>query len=155
MAKLLHALVLGASLPPESFGSEFYIPTLDALLALKPMWKASIQMMTMRAGQLGLLSEEQTRLFHINIGRRKWREREPLDDTMPPEQPRLLKRAIELIIEHGAQTRDQVLNAVPVAAADIEEMANLTPGYLTQMPDLVSLKGDIPKILGFRKPETE
>jgi Zn-dependent peptidase ImmA (M78 family)/transcriptional regulator with XRE-family HTH domain len=141
-------------LPARPFESDFYIPTLDALLALKPKWKASIAMMTTRAGHLGLLSEEQVRFFYINIGRRKWRDREPLDDTMPAEQPRLLKRSIELLIENGVQSREQILGAIPVAPADIEEMANLEPGYLTQIPEVVSLRQvGSGNVVAFKKPE--
>lgn len=146
-------------LPAGSFESDFYIPTLDALLALKPKWKTSIAMMATRAGQLGLLSDEQVRFFYINIGRRKWREREPLDDTMPPEQPRLLKRAIELIVENNVRSRDQILAELPFAAADIEEMANLVPGYLTQAPEIVSLREGVEtNVVPFQanaKPPTE
>jgi Zn-dependent peptidase ImmA (M78 family)/DNA-binding XRE family transcriptional regulator len=129
-------------LPADSFGDDFYIPTLDALVALKPKWKASIAMMTTRAGQLGLLSEEQVRFFYINIGRRKWRNQEPLDDSLEPEQPRLLKRAVELLVDRNIQSREDILRAVPVAAADIEELANLEPGWLTRsaQPELVSVK---------------
>jgi Zn-dependent peptidase ImmA (M78 family) len=151
--KQAHRFAGSFLLPAAAFESDFYIPTLDALLALKPKWKASIAMMASRAGQLGLLSEDQLRFFRINIGRRKWREREPLDDTMTPEQPRLLKRSIELLVENSVQAREQILRAIPVAPADIEEMANLQPGYLTQSPELVSLRerGD-GKIIEFRKP---
>lgn len=152
--KQAHRFAGAFMLPAGSFESDFYIPTLDALLALKPKWKASIAMMATRSGQLGLLSEEQTRFFYINIGRRKWRDREPLDDTLPPEQPRLLKRSIELIVESGVQTREQILNAVPIASADIEEMANLGTGYLTQIPELVTLRAqaDTSKVIEFKKP---
>ena len=142
-------------LPAASFESDFYIPTLDALVALKPKWKASVAMMTTRAGQLGLLSEEQLRFFYINIGRRKWRDREPLDDTLLPEQPRLLKRSIELVIENGVQTREQILSAIPIAPADIEEMANLSPGYLTQPPELVTLREQADgRVVRFKKPSS-
>lgn len=138
-------------LPAESFETDFYIPTLDALVALKPKWKASIAMMTTRAGQLGLLSEEQVRFFYINMGRRKWREKEPHDDTLQPEQPRLLKRSIELLIENGVQTRDQVLSAIPVAPGDIEEVANLSVGYLTQPPVPIELR-EPDKVVAFKRP---
>jgi Zn-dependent peptidase ImmA (M78 family) len=140
-------------LPSESFGGDFFIPTLDALVTLKAKWKASLAMMTIRSGQLGLLSEEQVRLFYINLGRRKWREREPLDDTLPFEQPRLIKRSIELLIERGVQTRDQVLAATHVAPADIEELANLEPGFLTQAPDVVALRERADeKVIEFKRP---
>lgn len=144
-------------LPAESFSDDFFIPTLDALVALKSKWKASIAMMTMRSGQLGLLSDEQVRLFYINISRRKWKEREPLDDTLVPEEPRLIKRSIELLIDRGVQSRDQILAAANVAAADIEEMANLAPGYLTQIPDVVALRENIDptKVIEFKKPTAD
>lgn len=140
-------------LPEDRFRDEFYIPTLDALVALKPRWGASIAMMATRAGQLGLLSEEQVRFFYINIGRRKWREREPLDESMPPEQPRLLRRAVEMLIDRGVVTREAILHAVPIAPDDLEELASLEPGYLTRPPAPPELSMNHEgKVVGFRRP---
>lgn len=127
-------------LPADSFESDFVVPTLDSLLSLKPRWLTSVGMMVMRGEHLGLISEEQAGFLQIGISRRKWRDKEPFDDSIPCEQPRLLKRAIEMLVEGGVQTRAEVAASINVPTADVEELANLTPGYLAQSPDIVSIR---------------
>lgn len=137
-------------LPAESFESEFFVPTLESLLRLKPRWLTSVGMMVMRGEHLGLISEEQGRFLQIGISRKKWRDKEPYDDSIPCEQPRLLKRAIEMLVDGGIQTRAQVAASIKVPAADLEELANLTPGYLAQAPDIVSIRhGDNGTVIQF------
>ena len=66
-------------LPAKTFAGDF-CPNLDALCSMKITWRVSIQAMIVRAGNLGLIDDDQkTRLF-VNLSRRGWRMREPYDD---------------------------------------------------------------------------
>ena len=91
-------------LPKVSFGEDLFAVNLDSLRALKPKWKTSIAMMIVHAQHGGLLSEDAERRLWINLSRRGWRRVEPGDESMEAEQPRLLRRAFELILQEGAQT---------------------------------------------------
>ncbi len=127
-------------LPASSFANDFYAANLDAFSALKPKWKASVAMMIYRSADLGFVSKEQTRRLWINRTRRGWKFREPLDDDLPIEEPRLLRRAFELLINEGVQSRDEIRFALPYAPSDIEELAGLPPGFLEEKPAPISLK---------------
>jgi hypothetical protein len=118
-------------LPAESFATDFPAVSLELFRALKPKWKVSIAMMLMRARQLGSVSEEQYRKLWVSYSRRGWRKHEPLDNDLPPENPRVLRRAIELLVDSGVQTRADILTRLPFSASDIEELAGLAHGYLT------------------------
>lgn len=127
-------------LPADSFANAFYAANLDAFQALKPQWKVSVAMMIYRSADLGFVSKEQTRRLWINRTRRGWKFREPLDDELPIEEPRLLSRAFELLVNEGVQSRDQIRFALPYALGDIEELAGLSPGFLEEKPAPISLK---------------
>jgi Zn-dependent peptidase ImmA (M78 family)/transcriptional regulator with XRE-family HTH domain len=132
-------------LPEDSFSSDVFLPSLDTFQALKPKWGVSIQLMLHRAYDIDLISDKQARRMWINCARRGWRKREPLDDRLPVEEPRLLRRAFEILIGERVQTRAQVLSALPYNVSDIEELAGLPEGYLTERPAAVSLKDYVSK----------
>jgi Zn-dependent peptidase ImmA (M78 family)/transcriptional regulator with XRE-family HTH domain len=127
-------------LPEEAFASDFFSASLDTFQALKPKWGVSIQLMVHRAHDLDLISDEQAKRLWINCTRRGWRITEPLDDRLPVEEPRLLRRALEMLITERVQTRAQILSALPYSIGDIEELAGLREGFLTEKPVTVSLK---------------
>ena len=116
-------------LPEKSFMDELWAPTLDAFLSLKDRWKVAVAAMIMRCRQLGLLSQEQEQRMWINYGRRRWRHEEPLDDVIPIERPRLLKRCFDLVTREGIRTRQQILSDLRFAASDIEALCGLSSGY--------------------------
>jgi len=54
---------------------------------------------------------------------------EPGDDTRAPEQPRLLKRTIELLSSSGVMPIESVSSYIGLAANDVEKLA----GWLRQV----------------------
>ena len=127
-------------LPALAFSNDFSVANLDAFRALKPKWKVSVAMMVYRSIELGLVEKEQARRLWINRTRRGWRLKEPLDDRLPIEKPRLLRRAFSMLIEHGVQSRADIRVALPYAPGDIEELAGLPPRFLEDDPAPISLK---------------
>ena len=122
-------------LPASTFADDFYVPTLDSIRILKSKWMVSIGAMIKRAAQLDLITSEQERRLWINYSRRGWRRREPLDDELPIEQPRLLSRSIELIVNNRIQNlAAMVEGAPPYQPMDIEQLAGLRPGYFNEGP---------------------
>jgi Zn-dependent peptidase ImmA (M78 family)/transcriptional regulator with XRE-family HTH domain len=119
-------------LPEKAFTSELWSPTLDAFRSLKERWRVSIGAMIKRCEELEMITEQETKRLFINYNRREWRIREPFDDTLIAEQPRLLRRSFELLISEGVKTRAQILLDLPFAPTDIEDLACLPSGYLTQ-----------------------
>jgi Zn-dependent peptidase ImmA (M78 family)/transcriptional regulator with XRE-family HTH domain len=125
-----HSFARAFLLPEKTFGADAFAPTLDAFRALKPKWKVSIQAMIFRAKDLGLLTPEQERRIWPNLSRRGWRTFEPLDDTLEPEEPRLLRRSVELLVSSGAAAPQDLVFHNALHAEDIEELIGLPKGYL-------------------------
>jgi len=119
-------------LPSTSFPNEIYTTRLDAFLPLKERWKVSIQAMVYRCKDLDIINDDQALNLYKQISFRKWRKKEPLDDPrrIPIEQPRLLKRAIELVLESGRKHPDEILNELHLNPAWIETFCALPAGSL-------------------------
>jgi Zn-dependent peptidase ImmA (M78 family) len=129
MEQQAHAFSSAFLLPAASFSLECHRPTLDLFRALKPKWKVSIQLMIRRSGELGYLSEQESRRLWINLARRGWRLQEPLDDSLDHEMPRFLRRSFELLVEKGIIARNEIPFQLRLAASDIESLSNLRKGY--------------------------
>lgn len=118
-------------LPAREFANDLVAPTLDGLLMLKERWGASVGAMIMRCRALGIIDDEEVRRLFINYNRRGWRGNEPLDARLPTEEPQLLRRSLEMLIEERVRTVEQILDDLPFPPGDIEEIAGLAPGTLT------------------------
>lgn len=119
-------------LPSISFPNEVYTTRLDAFVPLKERWKVSIQAMVYRCRDLDLIDSDQALNLYKQISFRRWRKKEPLDDPqkIPIEQPRLLRRAVELILEHGRKHPEEILNELALSADWIETFCALPQGAL-------------------------
>ncbi|MEZ5740833.1 MAG: ImmA/IrrE family metallo-endopeptidase [Burkholderiaceae bacterium] len=68
---------------------------------------------------------------------------EPGDDDRRPEQPRLLRRTIDLLVEEKVMPLDAIPRHIGLAAGDIEALAGLPEGYFqgkTKVVEFVRLK---------------
>jgi Zn-dependent peptidase ImmA (M78 family)/transcriptional regulator with XRE-family HTH domain len=117
-------------MPQKSFPCEVYTTKLDAFVALKHRWKTAIQAMVYRCKELDVIDEDQYTNLYKQISWRRWRTREPLDESIPLEEPRLLGRAVELVLSSGSQTSDDISAAVQINRRDIEQFCNLPKGAL-------------------------
>lgn len=114
-------------LPKGSFPKEVMSTSLAHFITLKRRWRVSIQAMIYRCDDLGLLSENQVLYLRKRLGRKL----EPLDGELSPEEPKLLRQAIELLISDGGKTSDSIVNALKLPPKDIEELCNLESGSLS------------------------
>lgn len=122
-------------LPKSSFPNEIYTLKLDAFLPLKERWKVSIQSMVYRCKDLDIIDADQYLNLYKQISFRKWRKREPLDDPrrIPLEEPRLMRRAMELVLEKRKHP-DEIANELHLSREWIEAFCNLPAGTLRGKP---------------------
>lgn len=132
-----HRFARAFLLPLASFGDDLFGVSLDAFRALKPRWNVSIATMIFRARDAGLLSEDTERRLRIGMSRHKWRIKEPYDETTQAEEPRLLRRAFELILDQSDQTPADVTGQLGLSTADIESLSGLPSGYLADYARVV------------------
>ena len=83
--------------PAASVRSEYFSNSMIALKNLKGRWKISIAAISKRLLDLGLINKHQRQYIMINLKNRK---NEILDDTIPTENPALLERAFEMLLEN-------------------------------------------------------
>lgn len=145
-----HLFASAFLMPAESISLELAHPTLDTLQVLKRRWKVSIGAMIMRASTLNLIGEAYTTRLWKNYSARGWRKGEPLDDVLEPESPRLMPRAIKMLLEQGGFTKPYLIETIGLPAADIERLCSLPEGYMTgEMASVIQLNSPV-----FRPPQS-
>jgi Zn-dependent peptidase ImmA (M78 family) len=126
-----HRFAAALLLPAKSFVEELWAPTLDGMLARKDRWKVSVAMMIVRCETIGLVSPDQTKRLWINYNRRGWRGEEPLDNILKFEEPRVLRRGFEALVDENVRSREQIVDDLCLPAREIEQLSALPPGYLS------------------------
>jgi len=130
MERQAHRFASAFLMPESVFVGELYAPTLEAFRAAKMRWRVAIAAMIMRVTDLNLVDEEQARKLWINLGRRKWRTREPFDDAIEPERPRYMSRCIQGMLDRKMVSADDLSFQLGLPTQDIEQLAGLSPGML-------------------------
>lgn len=123
--KQAHRFAAAFLMPAQSYAKEFRFPTLDILLLLKEKWKVSLQAQIHRCKDLGMLCEKDVRNFYININRRGWRKNEPLDESILPENPVMIKEALELLKNEIGIDIETISQDTSIPEIDIRILFNI------------------------------
>ncbi len=115
-------------LPRKSFPQEVLSTSVNYFLELKARWRVSVQAMVYRCKDLGILNKNQVAYLWRQLS--KMRAFEPLDDAFEPERPTLLSAALNMLVTNGVQTRAQIVEALKLNHADIEQLCGTEPGFL-------------------------
>jgi len=129
--KQAHRFASAFLLPAQSFTKDLISPTLDGFWALKDKWQVSIKAMIVRCRDLEIIEDDYARTLFINYNRRGWAKREPLDDKLPIEQPKLLRRSFELLVKENIITVDDITTQLPYPESALEEIIGLPKGFLS------------------------
>lgn len=130
LEKQAHSFAGAFLLPVEMIAPEVRMPvTLDDLLLLKRRWGVSVAAIIMRLRTLGLLDEEGELALFKRRSVRWGSKSEPGDGDRPPEQPRLLRRTIDLLVDENVMPLDAIPRHIGLGAFDIEMLAGLPEGY--------------------------
>jgi len=115
-------------LPSKSFVQDVFMPTLRSLMLVKAKWKVSIGAMIKRMGHLHLISPGREQRMFANCSRRGWRTKEPLDDEIEMEEPRVIRRSFDLLMTNDIIGPDDLESRLGLYINDIEDVTGLT-GY--------------------------
>jgi Zn-dependent peptidase ImmA (M78 family) len=128
-------------LPRKSFPNEVYSPRLMAFVDLKRRWKVAIQAMIYRCKDLGIFDEHQVTNLYKQVSFKGWRKAEPLDgpNGLPFEQPLLLSKVAELVLNNGRMQRDELQTSLGLSSNWVERLLGLADGTLssTAPPDFL------------------
>lgn len=123
------------------FASHFLIPrkalllnhrsiTLDNLLILKRHWGVSVSALIMQYHNLNVINDDYKARLFKNYSYRKWRKNEPFDNQTTPERPTLLRTAIELLINQGGFSNQDIIDKLGCGQAHIESLCCLSREFL-------------------------
>lgn len=116
--------------PQEAFFKEIKRPNLEIFRLSKRRWMVSIAMMIKRAEHLEYISEDDIKTLWVRYSNLKWRTNEPLDDELEVEQPKLVKNIIDLAINEGLLSTEEISNYLHLFHSDIEDCVGLPNNYL-------------------------
>ena len=125
-------------LPAETFATEVRVPpTLDDLLLLKRRWGVSAAAIIMRLKALEMLDEDSALMLFKRRSARWGAKSEPGDEDRRPEQPRLLRRTIDLLVEEKVMPLEAIPRHIGLAVRDVEALAGLPEGYFQGKTNVV------------------
>ncbi|MFG0642067.1 XRE family transcriptional regulator [Delftia sp. WSY_22] len=140
MEKQAHRFAGALLLPAETFADDVRLPVnLDNLLILKQRWGASVGAMLMRLYYIGMLSNEEKHNLFKRRSARWGAKAEPFDEKWEPERPRLLRRAVELLINSGVISAEALPRYSGLSERDVEQLCGLREGYFSSPPQVVEL----------------
>ncbi len=112
-------------MPANAFAKDFLSASLDALIYLKKRWLVSIQAIALRCFNLSLISESQKDYVFKKLSLMDGRKKEPLDNEIPIEVPVLLSRSLQILIEKGIATQEQLLSDLNLPVQELADLSNL------------------------------
>lgn len=141
LEKQAHRFAGAFLFPRESFLGEVAVPTLDYFYAVKKRWGMSIAAMIARSSDLGMIDGEEKKRLYISMNRRNWKQREPLDDVMPMERPRMLRRGVEALVASGDYSHDFLEHMLALPRSEILQLVGLSDAGMKNLTPI----GQIPK----------
>lgn len=140
MEKQAHHFAGSFLLPAESFAADIRMPvTLDDLLLLKRRWGVSVAAITMRLHALDMIDDEGKLSLFKRRSARWGGKSEPGDGDRKPEQPRLLRRTIDLLVDENVMPLDAIPRHIGLSDMDVEMLAGLSEGYFQGKNNVVQL----------------
>lgn len=117
-------------LPASAFAKTVTSTSLLHFVELKKYWQVSIGAMIYRCKELGLIDDSRYTSLQKQISMKKMRNKEPLDDVYPLQEPVVLKKSIQVLLENGAKNELQLIQEISVPQEYIEMLCNLEEGTL-------------------------
>jgi Zn-dependent peptidase ImmA (M78 family) len=93
------------------------IPTTEALLQHKGIWRVSIASLVYRLHKLGLITDRQYRSLMVDISKRGWRTTEPA--SIPREASQVLQKVLVALREDGIK-RDDIARTLRLKVSDLD-----------------------------------
>lgn len=82
-------------MPTKDIMKDFYNLSLDRFMALKLHWRVSMQSLIYKAHTTGKMTESAFRYYMMNMSKRGWRSKEPVELNNVREQPRILRQLVK------------------------------------------------------------
>lgn len=129
-------------MPSTSYPIEVRSPSLANLMTLKERWRVSIKAQIRRLADIEVIPPEFATHLYKLYSAKGWSREEPLDRQWEPSEPRVLRNALELIVDEGVRTKADLLAVeFTIAAGDVENLCGLPNGWFSRdAAEVVRLK---------------
>lgn len=124
-------------LPKNAFLRDvsLYPKDLKYYTELKKKWKVSISAMLIRANRLGVISDNQYQYLMKQMAINNWRRQEPLDNILIKQEPVLLNKSIEILLQNKIFNTKEFMeelteNKLSMKPEEVEILLNLHKGTL-------------------------
>lgn len=118
-------------LPRRSFPKEVISTSVNYFINLKSRWRVSIGAMVYRCKDLGILNEYQVKYLWRQMNVLGIRKTEPLDDQYIVSDPKILRVALEMLVDNKIQSREDIENSLSLNGDDIESLTGMSSGWLS------------------------
>lgn len=117
-------------LPRSQFASEIASTSIDYFLVMKQRWRVAVAAMVYRCKDLDILNPIQVQYIWKQMNVRRIRKKEPLDNAFDLLRPTVLATGFRMLMEHGVQTKAQVVGSLALNVYDVERLSGLEPEEL-------------------------
>lgn len=115
-------------MPTADVTRDFYNLSMDKFMSLKMHWRVSMQALIMKAHRVGRMSDSAYRYYMINMSKRDWRTREPVELTNVKEVPRVLLQLVNGHMNHLSYSVDDMSRLIGLPAPEVEDLYGLSRG---------------------------
>jgi Zn-dependent peptidase ImmA (M78 family) len=117
-------------MPSSDIAKDFYGLSFEKFMALKKYWKTSMASLMMKARDTGRLTESAHRYYIINMGKRGWRTREPIEIDAR-EAPRLIFQLVRTHMGHLNYSLDDLSTLTGLESETFQQLFGLvsTPRF--------------------------
>ena len=126
-----HTFGLALTLPGNTYGREVISLNVNHFIQQKRRWNISMAAQAKRCLQLGILDDDQFLQFRKNLSWNKYVKKEPLDDSVPREEPLMMKQAIEMLYDHGVVRGWQIGKEFNLPPANLEQITKLDASFFS------------------------
>jgi Zn-dependent peptidase ImmA (M78 family) len=129
-------------MPSTAYPAEVRSPSLASLLPLKERWCVSVKAQITRLKDLDVITADYATQLYKTYSAKGWTCGEPWDDKWIPVEPRVLKEAMNVIVDEGVRSKADLLGVeFAISAGDVENLTGLPHGWFSHQPaDIVRLK---------------
>ena len=117
-------------LPAKPFAKTVTSTSLIHFIELKRYWNVSIAAMLYRCLDLKIIDESRYTSLVKQMSMKKMRTKEPLDDVIPLQEPVILRKSVQLLLDKKIKNELELIQEMSVPQEYIEMFCNLDSGSL-------------------------
>lgn len=143
MEEQAHLFASAFLMPNDAFINSLLYTSLDFYKELKKYWKVSIQAMLFKTSYLHLINEDRKLYLNKQISLRRWRTKEPLDDSIEIEKPSLNKRIFQMIVENNIMSENDLISSFRLP---LDELSKIIGIDFTNCKDAIKKPNTVPHL---------